>query len=322
MSRPDKDIHPQAYAAHIQLVGDQARRAGIPAWRADNVVQGRESFRWLATVKLTGAPPAVADVRDIVLDLGHGRRPARFYKPDAAGDLPTLIYVHGGGYVVGGLDEVDAEARRLASSLPANVVSISYRLAPEHQWPAAIEDTHDAIQAVMAGRAGLPAGPVLVLGVSAGAGATVAAVRRLIELDQPLPSALVLLSPWLDLSLSSPSYALYRTGYAQETSQLADFRDLYVPSGMDLAHPELCAVRHSLPDNWPHTIMLAAERDPMADDAALFERRLREANARCELRYMRGMLHGSHTWYQRIPALAEDLGWLDDCIRRQFSDAA
>jgi len=309
-------MHPEARAAQIDLVRDWAAQSGVPGWDRANASASRDTFRAAAAIKLTGPPPEVAEIRDIMIALPSGDRQARVYRPDPARELPTIIHVHGGGYVVGGLVEADPECRRLASSIGVNVVSITYRLAPEAPYPAGVEDVVHAIHAVRAGAAGFATGRTAVLGVSAGAGLAAAAVRRMLETRAEPIAALALLSPWLDLTLTLPSCALYGTGYFQELSQLVDFRALYLTNGMDPAHPDLSPARHPVRKDWPHTILFPAEMDPLADDSALFARRLSEAGVSYELHYAKRMLHGSHTWWQRVPSILPDLAWLDAAIGR------
>ncbi|AIT82099.1 alpha/beta hydrolase fold domain-containing protein [Novosphingobium pentaromativorans] len=309
------EIHPEARAAQIDLVLDWARKAGLQGWNSKDCPTSRETFRAASAIKIVSPLPDLAQVSDISLSLRSGKRPARLYQSSLERDLPTIIYVHGGGYVVGGLVEADAECRRLAHSIGANLVSITYRLAPEYRYPSGIEDVQDAIGAICAGEAGIPCDRFAVLGVSAGAGLAVAAIRRILDEGGRKPAAAALLSPWLDLTLSLPSCDLYGTGHFQELSQLLDFRALYLPDGMTAtARPELAPARNPLPENWPSTILLAAELDPLADDTALFQRRLAEAGIDHQCRYARGHLHGFHTWWQHMPSILPDLAWLDSAI--------
>lgn len=314
-------MHPEAKEAQIGVVRQWAASSSLPGWNPQDVPTSRVTFRKGAAIKLIGPLTEVADVADIALACASGPRPARVYRPLGTGGRGTVIYVHGGGYAVGGLEEADAECRRLCSSIGCNLISITYRLAPEHPYPAGIEDAVDAIRAVRREEAGFKAGAIAVLGVSSGAGIATAAMRRLIAAHDAPSAALVLLSPWLDATLSLPSNQLYATGCFQEMSQMRDFQRLYVgDTGVDLAAPELSPARHPVPANWPYTIILAAEMDPLADDAALFARRLSEAGVRHAVRYSRGHLHGFHTWWQRMPSIAPDLAWLDEAVGDALSD--
>jgi len=310
----DSRINPQAARSQIELVRDWALRNRVPPWAEQTAPQAREIFREAAGIKLTGPPPEVARVQTVSLAASGGPLQGRVYTPEGGASDAVLLYVHGGGYMVGGLEEADAEVRRLARAMSTPVISFRYRLAPEHPWPAAIEDVVDVVRLIAGGGLGKAPRRIALMGVSAGAGLAAAATRRLAASGDNPVELLALLSPWLDLTLSSPSATLYGTGFFQELSQLADFADAYAPAGADRAHPEMSPARHPVTPGWPRTILLAAELDPLADDAALFARRLAEAQVPHDIRYARGMLHGFHTWWHRID-IEEDLAWLDDRLR-------
>jgi len=258
----------------------------------------------------------IAVRRDLQIPTDEGRSvAARFYDARDTRDRgPLIVFFHGGGFVFGDLDIYDAACTDIALGLDLPLLSIDYRLAPEHPWPAAIEDVVDVVRLIAGGGLGKAPRRIALMGVSAGAGLAAAATRRLAASGDNPVELLALLSPWLDLTLSSPSATLYGTGFFQELSQLADFADAYAPAGADRAHPEMSPARHPVTPGWPRTILLAAELDPLADDAALFARRLAEAQVPHDIRYARGMLHGFHTWWHRID-IEEDLAWLDDRLR-------
>jgi len=307
-------IHPQAQAV-MAMIAEWNRQQGAPARTQQSLEQSRELMRRMAPLRRRGPVQEMAAVDDLTLPARGGPRRVRVYRPAASPGPFTLVYVHGGGYVVGGIEESDAECRRFATSLGCDVVSISYRLAPEHPWPAGVDDGEDVLRAIAAGAVPRLSGPIVLAGVSAGAGLAAAAMRRLLA-DGPSPvSLLVLMSPWLDTTLTSPATALYATGFILERESLAGFCRAYVPAGVPLDHPELSPARHDVPAGWPETILFAAECDPLADDAALFARRLSERGTPHHVRFVAGMLHGFHGWWDHIPAIAPDIAWLDDLVR-------
>lgn len=313
-------IHPQAQAV-MTMIAEWQRQQGAPPRTQQTLEQSRELMRRMAPLRRRGPVQEMASVEDIALPARGGPRRARVYRPAATAGAFTLVYVHGGGYVVGGIDESDAECRRFATALGCDVVSISYRLAPEHPWPAGVDDGEDALRAILAGTLPGLAGPVVLAGVSAGAGLAAAMVRRtLVDGVSPV-RLLVLMSPWLDMTLTSPSTQLYATGYILESESLAGFCRAYCPAGDALGDPELSPARHAVPAGWPETILFAAERDPLADDAALFARRLAESGTRHHVRFVSGMLHGFHGWWDHIPAIAPDIAWLDGLIRERAGRA-
>lgn len=283
---------------------------GVPPRAEQSPADMRAIYTRQSALRAEGAVPPVAEERDATVPTRAGPRRVKVFRPDAAGPMPVLVYVHGGGYVIGGIDETEAEARRLAAAVPATLVSISYRFAPEHPFPAAIEDVEDQVRAVAAGAVpGVPAGPVGLAGVSAGAGLAVAAAKRLMG-TEAAPAFLVLLSPCLDLTGSSPSAEIFARGYMLERETMRLFAALYLPEGVAPDHPDVSPARHPVPPGFPPTIQCAAACDPLADDAALFARRLAEAGVDNHLDHVAGVTHGFHTWYARLPSVAPDLARL------------
>ncbi|MCP8940556.1 alpha/beta hydrolase [Alsobacter sp. SYSU M60028] len=307
-------LHPDSVALLDRLAAF-GRQHGIPPRHEQSVEQQRHYSRLTALLRQPAQPAPLASVEDVVFDTRGGPRRARVYRPRASGVLPTLVYVHGGGYVVGGIDESEAETRRFAAAIPANVVSLSYRLAPEHPWPAAVDDIEDAVSAIAAGAVEGLTLPLALAGVSAGAGLAAAATRRFTLAPASPIDLLVLLSPWLDMTMTSPSGFIYAQGHQLERQTLMTFCEMYLPTGVADGHPELSPARHPVPEGWPRTLILAAECDPLADDAALFARRLAEAGVPHECRYAPGLLHGFHGWFAQVAAVGEHLDWLDERIR-------
>lgn len=308
-------IHPEAKGI-MDLLAQWQRDNAVPPRSEQTIAQQRHFGRRTAELRLAGEMPAMARVEDVTLPTRGGPRAARVLRPVVGEGRPTFVYVHGGGYVVGSVDETELEARRFAMATGANVVSLSYRLAPEHPWPAGVDDIEDALIALDGGAvAGLDTARLALAGVSAGAGLVAAATRRLVEAERPIVGTLVLLSPWLDTTLTSPSTRLFATGHQLERTSLESFCRDYIPAGAPDDHPELSPARHPVPAGWPFTVILAAGCDPLVDDAALFARRLEEAGIPHRIRFAPGMLHGFHGWWQRLPAIAPDLAWLDDSIR-------
>jgi acetyl esterase len=298
----------------------QATLDRMAAWNRDHAVPPRERQSYedvrryglaAAAIRRPEPLPAVRAVEDVMLPAGAGPLAVRVFR-HGPGTGPFVVYVHGGGYVAGSVEQTDHEARRFARSLDADVVSITYRLAPEYPWPAAVDDVEAQVGALAGG--GLPgfAGrPMLLIGSSAGAGAIVAATRRLVLAGASPVAALGLINPWLDCTLTLPSCRLFGTGYGLEAATLAGYVAVYAPAGVDADHPELSPARHPVPPGWPPTAMLAAGLDPLVDDTVLYGRRLDEAGVRQAARIVPGMLHGFHGWYAHVRALAEPLAWFD-----------
>jgi acetyl esterase len=308
-------LHPEVTAL-IALLDDWQKENGVPARTGQNFPEQRHWGRVQFPLKKTIEERSGVSVEKQSLATRDGERPVRVYRPEGGDALPTLVFVHGGGYAVGGLDDVHHEALRLAVSVPANVVSISYRLAPEHPWPAGIEDGEDLIEAIANGAiSGIQTTRLGFGGISAGAGLAAAVTQRLLAKGHSPIALLFLMSPWLDMTQTLPSSTLYGRGHILERSGLDLFIEAYRGKDGLVEYPEFSPARHPVPSDWPATVMLSAECDPLADDAALFARRLAEADIPHVWRVARGMTHAFHAWVGQIPSATVETDWMDARIR-------
>jgi acetyl esterase len=215
-----------------------------------------------------------------------------------------MLYIHSGGYVIGGIDESEQEARRFAARTPAVVVSISYRLAPEHQLPAAAEDAWDVLTWVAGNAASLGADParLIVGGCSAGGGLTSIVSRLSAERGGPKIALAVLLCPWLDLTMSQPSVARFAKGYDLDRDFLDWFVAAYVGPAGNARDPLASPLLHPVPTRHPPAVVLAAECDPLVDEAKLYADRLRVAGVPVTVVDAPGMVHAFNEITHLIPA--------------------
>jgi len=311
-------LHPEV-SALISLLGNWQKENGVPPRSGQNFPEQRHWGRVQFPLKKTIEERSGVQVEKSTIATRSGQRPVRLYRPERGANLPTLIFVHGGGYAVGGLDDVHHEALRLAASIPANVVSISYRLAPEDPWPAGIDDGEDIVEAIASGALeGIATSNLGFGGISAGAGLVAAVTQRLLAKGKSPVGLLFLLSPWLDLTQTLPSTHLYGTGYLLERTALDLFIEAYRGKSGSVEHKEFSPARHAVPADWPATLLLSAECDPLADDAAIFARRLAEGDIAHTWRVARGMIHGFHGWVGQLPSAAIETDWMDARIRDWF----
>lgn len=217
--------------------------------------------------------PEVASAKDLEV----GGVPCRLYKPHDSpptASAPLILYAHGGGWVVGTLDSHDAICRAVAVRTGAAVLSIGYRLAPEHPFPAALDD----IRAVVAAAPGMAMseevpGPLVLAGDSAGA--NLMAVAALMSRDGDLPriAAQVLLCPALDLTMDTPSHGLNMPGLAVTGATMAWFGGHYA-QGRDPADWRLSPARAPGLDGLAPTVLVTAGLDPLCDEGCGFAGRL------------------------------------------------
>ena len=237
---------------------------------------------------------------------------------DGADPTRAVLYLHGGGYTVGSPRHSLALAGHLSRAAAAPVYSVDYRLAPEHPYPAALEDAITAYRALVTGGRG--AERIAVAGDSAGGGLAVAAALRLRDAGEPVPSALLMICPWLDMTLSSPSVdrnaerdaVLRRSWVARTAARYA--------GAHDLGSPELSPVNADLAGLPPVAVQSAGD-DLLADDAARFADLARQAGVAVEHRRFEGLWHDFQAYagvMREADAAVEDAGRI---LRRRWSRA-
>jgi len=237
--------------------------------------------------------PALPEVRDLHVAGPGGPIPVRLYRavPRAAGALPTLVYLHGGGWVIGGIEDVDALCRELAAGIGCAVVNVGYRLAPEHPFPAATEDAWAVLADVAAdpGRYGADPAALAVAGESAGG--NLAAVTALRARDEGLRLAhQLLVYPVTDTAMDTPSWERYGTGLGLDAAAMAAFMEMY-RAGADPADPRLAPLRAPDLSGLAPATVITAECDILRDEAEAYARRMAEAGVPVELHRYPGMIH-------------------------------
>ncbi|MFE2288330.1 alpha/beta hydrolase [Streptomyces sp. NPDC059443] len=256
----------------------------------------------------TGTPGGVevASVRDAVAD----GVPVRIYDPaPGASGRPLAVYFHGGGWVLCGLDTHDALCRTLAAASGAVVVSVDYRLAPEHPWPAAPDDALTVLLWARAGAAELGCDPARLVVAGDSSGGNLAAVTALRASE--LLAGQLLFYPPLDASMESPSTSEFAEGYFHTAAHMAWYWDQY---GGDPAHPHVSPLRAPDVSALPRTLLILADCDVLRDEGLTYGRRLGEAGVDCAVHLVPGVFHG----FLGLPlpaaatALAAAGAWLAD----------
>jgi acetyl esterase len=237
--------------------------------------------------------PALPEVCDLHVAGPGGPIPVRLYRPEprSAGALPALVYLHGGGWVIGGIEDVDGLCRELAAGAGCVVLNVGYRLAPEHPFPAAAEDAWAVLAALAADprRYGADPGTLAVAGESAGG--NLAAVTALRARDEGLSLVhQLLVYPITDTAMDTASWAAYGTGLGLDASGMAAFMDLY-RADADPADPRLAPLRAPILSGAAPATVITAECDILRDEGEAYARRLAEAGVPVELRRYPGMVH-------------------------------
>lgn len=271
---------------------DPALRELLDAFGEDDAFEVHRARAALDDFAAAVALPRAASTEDGEL----AGVPVRRYA--ARGGGPDLVWFHGGGFVTGSLDAVDPLCRAAAERTGGAVLSAAYRLAPEHPFPAALDD------AVAVLRAAAQAGPVVAAGDSAGAGLAAAAARVVAADGLPVVGQL-LLCPWLDLTLRAPSVARLGRGYGLTATGLRSFAELYL-AGAAAADPRCSPLLAPAP---VPAVVVTAGLDPLRDDGHAYAARLAEAGVPVAHREWPSMVHGFVGMSSVTPAADEAMGW-------------
>lgn len=245
---------------------------------------------------LMGDPEPIAHVAEQTIPVADGTIPARLYRPAADAPLPLLVYFHGGGWVLGGLESHDGVCRSLANQAGCAVLSIDYRLAPEHRYPTAAEDCYAALLWAAGHAAELGADPTRLAVGGDSAGGNLSAVVAILARDRKGPRLRfqLLIYPVTDHGYDTPSYVENADGYFLTRSAMVWFWNHYLgdAAGTDpLASPLRCPDLQGLPP----ALVVTAEYDPLRDEGEAYAKRLREAGVPTTLTRYHGMIHGFFT---------------------------
>jgi acetyl esterase len=260
--------------------------------------QAREMFEKLR-LPLPGDP--VAKVEDRRIPGPAGEIPIRIYQPENARGV--LVYFHGGGWVIGSLDSHDAPLRSLANAAGCSVVSVDYRLAPEHRHPAAAEDCYAATCWVADNARSLGADPgALAIGGDS-AGGNLAAVTALLARERRGPRIRyqLLVYPVTDHDFERASYRENAEGYFLGREDMRWFWNHYVPSQTDRNLFTASPLRARDLSGLPPAHLVSAEFDPLRDEGEAYAARLREAGVPVSLTRYDGMIHGFFSMAAIIP---------------------
>jgi acetyl esterase len=271
---------------------DGLAAAGNPPLSEQSPEAARAGFALLAS--LSGPPDEAVPTDDRTIPGPAGNDiPVRVYRPQSDTPLPVVVYFHGGGFVIGDIHTHDATCQRLAAGVPAVVVSVDYRLAPEHVFPAAVDDCEAATQWVSAHAADLGADParLAVAGDSAGGNLAAVVARRARDAGGPPIVFQLLVYPCTDLTRSLPSHTENGTGYLLDNDAMDWFMAHYVGDD-DLEHADASPLAVADLAGLPPALVVTAEFDPLRDEGEAYADRLRAAGVKVVSSRYDGMIHG------------------------------
>jgi acetyl esterase len=262
--------------------------------------------------------PDIHRVDDLEIPSATGVIPARRYQSAADPSAGLIVYFHGGGWVVGGIAEADALCRTLATESGVDVVSVGYRLAPEHPFPAALDDA-DTATAWLAERH--PAAPLVLLGDSAGGNLAAVVARRFRDRGNFRIALQVLVYPVTDHRMNTPSYAEHGGQLFISAEEMRWFWDQYVPdraqrSSIDISPAFVTDLR-----GLPPAIVVVAGFDPIADEAAAYATRLAAAGVEVRVDRYESAAHGFFPLQEQLEVAREALGSICVSITRRLGPA-
>lgn len=246
--------------------------------------------------KTNAVHPTGVSVTQAELDGASGPLRARIYRPVSAprGLLPLILYFHGGGFVIGDLDTHDPICRTLAAGSGSMVIAVDYRLAPEHPYPAAVEDAIAALDWVGTNLGVLGADPALVAVCGDSAGGTLAAVVARYARDRGGPplALQILVYPAVDQGGDYPSRELFARGYLLTTDTITWFGRHYFGDCPPVLRPTASPIRAPSLTGLPPAVVVTAGFDPLRDEGLRYAERLAEAGVLVEAVCFEGAIHG------------------------------
>lgn len=276
-------------AAIVQLVKDANAK---PRWEG-TPQEGRDSY--LAFTYGTRTPEQivpVAEVQDIQIPGPAGALQARVYRPDGTGPFPTVVYLHGGGWVIGNLDTHDNMCRAVCKGSQAVVVSVDYRLAPEHRYPAAVDDAIAATQWVQTHAATLGGSPTVGIAGDSAGGNLAAVVCQQLRGTAPAIKAQFLIYPAVDhLQAGHRSIDENATGYVLEKRSMEWFYEHYANGSASTNDARLFPLQATDLSGLPPALVVTAEFDPLRDEGEAYGHALQAAGVPSDTRRYDGMIH-------------------------------
>jgi acetyl esterase len=311
-------LHPGA-----QAVLDLIAEAGRPSFEEMSVPECREAYV-NSRKALQPDPIDIAEIRNLSMPGPAGEIPLRLYrsKPSTAGVLePVIIYYHGGGWVIGDLESHDTVCRELCARSGATLISVDYRLAPEHVFPAAANDAIAATNWVAdnAAELGVDANRMAVAGDSAGGNLAAVAAIAARENGAPSIAFQALLYPVTDFDLTRSSYAENGTRPPVKTTTMEWFRDLYLTKPEDQTDWRAAPIQAADLSGLPPAFVLTAGYDPLRDEGKAYADALQAAGNDCTYKCYTGQIHGFLNMARVNPQTFEAFAEVGEALKRALA---
>ncbi|MBM4406544.1 MAG: alpha/beta hydrolase [Chloroflexi bacterium] len=296
--------------------GYNARYGGKP-----RTAQTLPGIRAQMEAALALGKPKVASVEDRRIPGPHGEIPFRVYKPLKAGrPLPVLVTFHGGGWTIGSVNSHDGTARRLALAAECAVVSVDYRLAPEHKFPIPFDDCYAAMVWVAehSRELGVDGARIAVGGDSSGGNLAAAVALKARDAGGPKLAFQLLIYPALDRNLETASYRQNASGYLLTRETMAVNWALYLGSEADAKNPYACPIQAKDLRGLPPALIITAEYDPLRDDGDIYAKRLRAADVPVAYTCYEGMIHAFFSYSEVLAEAKQALAQAGEALKKAF----
>ena len=308
-------LDPQARALIERLAA-----AGAPPLHTLTASQARQAYRE-SRAALAAAPAHVEEIRELTIPGPAGMLRARLYRPRAARSaLPGMVYFHGGGFIYGDLDTHDVTCRSIAQSAPCAVVSVDYRLAPEHRFPAAVEDAYAATAWVASNAASLGIDPARLIVAGDSAGGNLAAVTALIARDRNAPDLAmqVLVYPTTDFAAETDSIARFAEGHLLTRESIRWVKRSYLRNEREAFDWRASPLRAGDFSKLPAAYIITAGFDPLRDEGNAYAGQLAQAGTAVTLECFEGQVHGFLLMGAAIAAAGHAIQRVGQMLRMHF----
>ena len=278
--------------SQTRILLNQIKELGLPPLNELNPVQAREQAAM--GDQFSPKPEPVASVKNCIIPSSEIDIPIRIYTPAGNPPFPIVVFFHGGGWVVGNLEAADSICRTLANQVGCIVVSVDYRLAPEHKFPAAVEDAYTATEWVAKNAASFQGDPERIAVGGDSAGGNLAAVVALMSRDRNFPSLVyqLLFYPATQYGFDTDSHRQNGKDYLLTIELLVWFWHHYLSSAADGQNPHASPLLADNLSNLPPALIITAEYDPLRDEAEAYGNRLQDAGVSVKMTRYDGTIHG------------------------------
>ncbi|WP_105968118.1 alpha/beta hydrolase [Streptomyces geranii] len=300
--------------ADAQAIADMT--AGSPRLHEQDL----EACRTMAAMNIASRKAEMHEVYERRVPGPHGDVPVRVYRPVTKDGLPVLVYMHGGGWSIGGLDTVDGVCRELASRAECVVVSVDYRLAPEHKFPIGFEDSYAVVEWVAdhAGELGADGGRLAVAGDSAGANFSAAICLRARDENGPHITFQLLAYPATEYGVERPSCVEQAEAPMLSRQDVEWFWGHYLRDATDSKDPRATPSSAASHEGLPPALVVTAEHDPLRDDGEAYGELLRAGGVEVTVKRYPGVFHGFFIMVGLLRRNDEAMSDAADALKKAF----